>query len=43
VTLPARVILQFLVLTGVEPRWLLMGKGKRYRARPVGSVWHTPR
>jgi hypothetical protein len=35
VTMPAKVTLAFLVVTGVEPRWLLTGQGPRYR-RPQG-------
>jgi len=34
VMIPAWVILQFIVLTGVEPHWLLTGEGERFRARP---------
>ena len=31
VTIPATVILQFIELVGVEPRWLLTGEGGCYR------------
>jgi hypothetical protein len=31
VTVPAEVVLQFLELTSVEPKWLLNGTGPRYR------------
>ncbi len=31
VTMPASVLLQFLVLTAVNPHWLLTGEGPRYR------------
>ena len=37
VTIPARIILQFIELTGVEPHWLLTGNGERYRVPPVKS------
>ena len=33
VRIPAEVILLFIEHTGVEPRWLLTGAGRRYRAR----------
>src|SRR5262245_45888884 len=32
VTVPAEALLRFLELTGVEPSWLLHGRGERYRA-----------
>jgi hypothetical protein len=35
VTIPARIILRFIEITGVEPRWLLTGEGERYRDRPA--------
>jgi len=35
VTIPARHLLQFIEITGVEPHWLLTGEGERYRARPA--------
>ena len=34
VTILARVILQFIEVTGAEPHWLLTGEGERYRAHP---------
>jgi hypothetical protein len=34
VTVPAEVLLRFVELTGVEPLWLLHGKGSRYRSLP---------
>lgn len=37
VMIPAWVLLQFIELTGVEPYWLLTGKGERYRIPPVKS------
>ena len=36
VTIPALVILQFVELTGVSPRWLRTGKGDKYGDRPLG-------
>jgi hypothetical protein len=36
VTVPAEVVLRIIELTGVEPVWLLHGKGPKYRA--VGSA-----
>ena len=33
VTIPALVILQFVEMTGVNPRWLRTGKGERYADR----------
>ncbi len=30
VTMPARVLLEFLVLTDVDPNWLLTGEGERF-------------
>jgi hypothetical protein len=35
VTIPARVVLQFIEVTGADPRWLLTGEGERYRDRPA--------
>ena len=32
VVMPASVLLRFLVLTAVEPHWLLTGEGPRYRS-----------
>jgi hypothetical protein len=31
-TIPARVLLRFLEVTGTEPHWLLTGTGPRYRS-----------
>ncbi len=31
-TIPARVLLRFLEVTGTEPHWLLTGTGTRYRS-----------
>jgi uncharacterized membrane protein YecN with MAPEG domain len=33
IEIPAPVILRFIEVTGVDPRWLLTGEGDRYRAR----------
>lgn len=33
-TVPGHVLLRFLVLTRVEPRWLLDGEGRTYRPDP---------
>lgn len=44
VAIPGHVLLAFLVVTAVEPRWLLMGVGPRYRGdlggtgRPASSL-----
>jgi hypothetical protein len=35
VVIPATVILRFIDLTGVDPRWLLTGKGDPMRPRPA--------
>ncbi len=35
VTMPAQVLLLFLEVTGAEPRWLLRGKGERFRATSI--------
>jgi hypothetical protein len=35
VLIPGWILLQFIALTGVEPVWLLTGKGDRYRVPPV--------
>jgi hypothetical protein len=37
VMIPAWIILRFIELTGVEPHWLLTGKGERYRVIPMES------
>ena len=36
VTIPALVILRFVELTGVSPRWLRTGKGDKYGDRRLG-------
>jgi hypothetical protein len=36
VTIPALVILRFVELTGVNPRWLRTGKGEKYGDRRLG-------
>ena len=33
VTMPANVLLEFLELTGADPRWLLTGEGEHLSAR----------
>ena len=43
VTIPAGVLLQFIEITGVEPHWLLTGKGERYRVPPVKSFHRSSR
>jgi hypothetical protein len=40
VSAPAWVLLQFLVLTGAEPRWLLTGEGERDRAHAPSQGSH---
>jgi hypothetical protein len=42
VTVPAEVLLRFIALTGVEPRWLLDGQGEKYRGKPQGSARNAP-
>jgi hypothetical protein len=37
VTIPGDVLLELLVLTYVEPRWLLRGEGEKFRL-PAGDV-----
>lgn len=37
VSVPAEVLLQFIELTGVEPRWLLRGKDEPFRASWLGG------
>jgi hypothetical protein len=32
VTIPAEVILHFIDVTSVEPKWLLSGRGEKYRS-----------
>lgn len=36
VTIPGEILLLFLVLTDVEPRWLLSGEGAMYRSAAAG-------
>jgi hypothetical protein len=33
IEIPAPIILRFIEVTGIDPRWLLTGEGDRYRAR----------
>jgi hypothetical protein len=37
VMMPAWTLLQFIDLTGAEPRWLLTGEGERYRTPRMDS------
>jgi hypothetical protein len=43
VTIPARVMLQFIEITCVEPHWLLTGEGERYRDYPANSARRNSR
>jgi hypothetical protein len=36
VSISGPVLLRLIEVTGVEPRWLLTGEGRRYRAIPQG-------
>jgi hypothetical protein len=38
VQVPDVAILQFILITGAEPRWLLNGEGPRYRGSPQSRV-----
>ena len=38
VTVPAEVILRFIDVTSVDPRWLLFGLGDKYRTETPGVV-----
>jgi hypothetical protein len=38
VTVPAEVLLRFIAVTGVEPQWLLDGRGEKYREKSAGGV-----
>jgi hypothetical protein len=38
VTVPAEVLLRFIAATGVEPQWLLDGRGGKYREGSAGSL-----
>jgi hypothetical protein len=38
VTIPAEVILRFIEVTSVEPKWLLSGQGEKYRSGPSAPV-----
>lgn len=43
VTVPAEVILRFIDLTSAEPKWLLSGRGERYRTHvPVAEGQQAP-
>jgi hypothetical protein len=37
-TIPAEVILLFIALTSVSPRWLLFGLGEKYRTQAAGTA-----
>ena len=39
--MPGLVLLHFIVVTDVEPHWLLTGEGRRYRSSSSGA--HGPR
>lgn len=41
VTIPGLVLLRFIDVTNVEPRWLLTGEGEKHRA--VSWIVHAPR
>lgn len=38
VTIPGEILLQFLDITGTEPRWLLHGEGPRFRAMTLDPL-----
>jgi hypothetical protein len=42
VTVPAEVLLRFVELTGVEPAWLLHGRGPKFSGSPL-LVFPRPR
>ena len=37
-TIPAEVILLFIAMTSVSPRWLLFGVGEKYRTQAAGTA-----
>ena len=37
VTIPGKILLRFLILTGAEPLWLLQGQGQQYKT----GTWST--
>ena len=46
VTIPDRVILEFVNLTGASPHWLVTGDGHHPRSRPKPSIheeYHVPK
>jgi hypothetical protein len=43
VMIPAWILLKFIEITGVEPHWLLTGKGERYRFPPAKSSLRASR
>ena len=42
VTIPGEVLLGFLILTDIEPRWLLQGEGARFRSLPSREEVRKP-
>ena len=38
ITMPAQVLLKFIILTAVEPHWLLTGEGQKYRGQATPSL-----
>jgi len=42
VTIPGEVLLELLVLTRVEPRWLLRGEGAQYRSTAADGAHQPP-
>ena len=42
VTVPAEVILRFIDLTSVDPKWLLFGLGEKHRTQAFGAVGDRP-
>ena len=38
VTVPGEVMLRFIDLTSVEPKWLLYGRGEKFRNRSSGAI-----
>ena len=38
VTVPAEVALRFIEVTSVEPKWLLSGRGEKFRSDATGQI-----